>query len=41
MSGPSVTEKAKPVCNEMKIADKCTFSEGLLHNKKKITSKKL
>jgi hypothetical protein len=35
MSGPSVTKKTKPVCDEMKINDKCTFSEGWLHSKKK------
>ena len=35
VTGPSITEKTKPVCNEMKITDKCTLSEGWLHNKKK------
>jgi len=28
VTGLSITEKAKPVCNEMKISEKCTFSDG-------------
>jgi len=35
VTGHSITEKAKPVCNEMKITDKCTFSEGWLCSNKK------
>ena len=26
--GPIITGKSKPFCDEMKIADRCTFSEG-------------
>jgi hypothetical protein len=35
VTGLSKTEKAKPVCNEMKITEKCTFSDGWLCSKKK------
>jgi hypothetical protein len=35
VTGLSITEKTKPVCNEMKITDNCTFSEGWLRSKKK------
>jgi hypothetical protein len=32
VTGPMIIEKAKSLCDEMKITDKCTFSDGNNNN---------
>ena len=34
MIGPMIIDKVMSFCDEMKITDKCTFSEGWLQNLK-------
>jgi hypothetical protein len=38
MTGPMIFEKAKSFCGGMQITDRCTFSDGWLHNFEKLVS---
>jgi hypothetical protein len=41
LSGLMIIERAKSFCGEIKITDKCTFSDGWLQSNKKLPVRNL